>query len=148
MAKFTFNIDPDFVKSLGRMADVEEYAPKMIDEAIPILEKNFKAEALKHRDTGDMVQSIKSTKAGKSKYGGYYAVTRPTGYASRGWKYSRTKKNAGKQEKLLNMEKLVYLEYGTSDQPATPILTKAINDSEKPVMEKMQEVFNREVGLK
>lgn len=148
MARFTFNIDSEFVKSLGRMADVDEYAPKMIDEAMPILEHNFKTEAMKHKDTGEMVQSIKSTKAGQSKYGGYYAVTRPTGNASRGWKYSRTKKNAGKQEQLRNMEKLVYLEYGTSDQPATPILTKAINDSEQQVMDKMQEVFNREVGLK
>ena len=39
MANFTFSIDADFVKSLGRMADVDEYAPIMIDESMPILEK-------------------------------------------------------------------------------------------------------------
>lgn len=145
MAKFSFNIPDDFIKQLGRLQDIDEIAPMMIDEAIPILERNVKAEASKHRDTGDMVESIKSTKAGKSQYGGYYAVTRPTGYASRGWKYAKTKKNAGQKEKVRNMEKLIYLEYGTSDQPATPILTKAIKDSEDAVLEKMQEVFNREV---
>ena len=93
-----------------------------------------------------MVDSIKSTKAGKTRYGGYFAISRPTGYARTGWKYARTKKNAGTKERLRNMEKLVYLEYGTSKQPATPVLTKAIKDSEPKVLRKMQEVFNREVG--
>jgi HK97 gp10 family phage protein len=130
MGKFDFEIPTDFIKQLGKLADVDRIAPQMIDEAMPILEGNLKKEMAKHRRTGDMINSVRKTKAGKNKYG-YYAVVRPTGKDSKG---------------VRNMEKMVYLEYGTSDQPATPILTKAIKDSEKAVLDKMQEVFSREVG--
>lgn len=43
------------------------------------------------------------------------------------------------------MEKMVYMEYGARNSTAHPVLSKAINDSESAVLEKMQEVFNREV---
>ena len=132
MAKFNFDISDDFLKELGSMAEVDKYAPQMIEEALPILEQKVKQETAKHKKTGDMYKSIKKTKVSKSKYDGYYATVRPTGTDSKG---------------VRNMEKMVYLEYGTSDQPATPVLTKAVNDSEDEVLEKMQEVFNREVGM-
>lgn len=130
MGKFDFNIPDDFIKQLGRLADVDRIAPQMIDEAMPILEGNLKKELTKHKRTGDMINSVKKTKAGKNKYG-YYATVRPTGKDKKG---------------VRNMEKMVYLEYGTSKQPARPTITKAIKDSEKAVLNKMQEVFNREVG--
>lgn len=129
MSKLDFQISPEFIKQLGKLADVERIAPKMIDEAIPILEKNVKSEVGKHKRTGDMVNSVKHTKAGKNKYG-YYACVRPTGKDRKG---------------VRNMEKLVYAEHGTSKQSPTPMLTKAIKDSEAPVTDKMQEVFKREV---
>ncbi len=97
---------------------LKKLAPKMIDESMPILEKNLKKELAKHRRTGDMLNSVKKTKAGKNKYG-HYAVVRPTGTDSKG---------------VRNMEKLAHAEYGTSKQSPTPILTKAIEDSEKSVI--------------
>jgi HK97 gp10 family phage protein len=129
MGKFDFQIDPAFLKQLGRLADVERVAPKMIDEAMPILAENVKKELSKHKRTGDMVGSVKKTKANKNKYG-YYAVVRPTGKDRHG---------------VRNMEKLAHAEYGTSKQQPTPILTKAIKDSEPAVLKKMQETFEREV---
>lgn len=133
MGKFDFEISPDFIKQLGRLADVDRLAPKMIDEAIPILLDNVKSETAQHKQTGDMYKSIKPTKAKATKKGGYYASVRPTGEDSKG---------------VRNMEKMVYLEYGTKKQSATPVLTKALRDSENAVMKKMQEVFEREVGKK
>lgn len=130
MAKFDFEIPSDFIKQLGRLADVDRIAPQMIDEAIPILERNVKAEVGKHKRTGELANSVKKTKANKNKYG-YYASVRPTGTDKKG---------------VRNMEKMVYLEYGTSKQSPAPTLTKAIKDSEKAVLDKMQEVFSREVG--
>ena len=51
------------------------------------------------------------------------------------------------RDKLTNMEKAVYLEYGTSrGETPKPFITKVINDSEKEVLEKMQEVFNEAVS--
>lgn len=129
MGKFDFQIDPAFLKQLGRLADVDRVAPQMIDEAMPILEKNLKGELVKHKRTSDMLDSVKKTKAGKSRKGGYYAVVRPTGKDSKG---------------VRNMEKLAWLEYGAKKQPPTPILTKAIKDSKSAVESKMSEVFKRE----
>jgi HK97 gp10 family phage protein len=130
MAKFDFEVPTDFIKQLGKLADVDRIAPQMLDEALPILERNVKAEVSKHKVSGDLLKSIKMSKAKKNKYG-YYASVRPTGTDKKG---------------VRNMEKLVYLEYGTSKQASKPTLTKAIKDSEKAVLDKMQEVFNREVG--
>lgn len=130
MAKFDFKIDPAFLKQLGKLADVDRLAPKMIDESIPILLDNVKKEAARHKNTGDMQNSIKKTKAAKTKGGGYYAAVRPTGKDRKG---------------VRNMEKLAYAEFGTTKQAPTPMLTKAIKDSENPVTGKMQEVFEREV---
>jgi len=130
MGKFDFEIPTDFIKQLGKLADVDRIAPQMLDEALPILERNVKSEVSKHVVSGDLLKSIKMSKAKKNKYG-YYASVRPTGTDKKG---------------VRNMEKMVYLEYGTKKQPARPTLTKAIKDSETAVLDKMQEVFNREIG--
>lgn len=131
MGKFDFEVSASFLRQLGKMADIERVAPKMINEALPILEDSVKNELRKHKRTGDMVDSVKKTKAGQMKNGGYFGTVRPTGKDRKG---------------VRNMEKLAYLEYGTSKQPATPTLTKAIKDCEAAVLNKMQDVFNREVG--
>lgn len=131
MGKFDFQVSPDFLKQLGRLQDVDRVAPMMIDEAIPILETNVKKELSLHRVTGSMANSIKRSKAKATRNGGYIANVYPTGKDEKG---------------VRNMEKLVYLEYGTSKQAAVPTLTKAINDSESAALNKMQEVFNREMS--
>lgn len=137
MGKFDFEIDPGFIESLGKMADIDRLAPKMIDEAMPILTDNIKSGLSKH---GSLSGTIKAKKAGVSRGGGFYAFTGPTGTDEKG---------------VRNMEKAVYLEYGTSKergsgrkdrQPPRPWVHKAIGASEAQVLEKMQEVFNREVG--
>jgi hypothetical protein len=143
MGKFSFNISPEFIKQLGRLAEVEKYAPQMIDESMPILEKNLKSELSKHRRTGIMLDSVKKTKAGKTKNGGYFAQVRPTGTSTE--YIGDDGKRRQRKEPVRNMEILAHLEYGTKEQAPTPILTKAIKDSEAAVLDKMQEVFNREV---
>lgn len=132
VANFEFNIPSEWFKQLGRMEDIDKVAPQMINEAVPILEANIKSEMSKHRRTGDMVNSVKVYKAGKrNKNGNFYAFVGPSGKDRNG---------------IRNMSKLAYEEYGTKKQPPTPVLTKALKDSEKVVLEKMQEVFNREVS--
>jgi HK97 gp10 family phage protein len=126
MGKFDFEVSPELVKLLFRLGNVDEYAPKMIDGAMPILEANLKKELGKHKRTGEMLDSVKKTRARKMKNGGYFATVRPTGVDRKG---------------VRNMEKLAHAEYGTSKQAPTPILTKAINDSRGPVTAKMYEIF-------
>lgn len=111
--------------------DIDRIAPKMLTESAPILEQNLKARAAAHRKTGEMLKSIKTTKARRLRDNDGYSITvRPTGKDNRG---------------VRNMEKMVYMEYGTSKQNATPILTPTIRESQSAVEKKMQEVFDREV---
>lgn len=143
MAKFTFEVDPEFLRSLGRLADVDRVAPKMLDEAVPILEANVKVEVSKHKRTGNMYKSIKRTKAVRRKNGAYYVMVRPTGNAAT---YMDNQGKIHERAKPYpNMSILAHLEYGTSNMSPTPILTKAIENSRKAVYDKMQEVYNREV---
>lgn len=151
MGKFDFEVDPEFLRSLGRLADVDRIAPQMIDEAMPILEANVKKELAKHRRTGMMLSSVRKTKAGKSKRGGYYAAVRPTGTSK--IYMTESGKIKTRKEPVRNMEILAHLEYGLKKksgagwrQEPVPILTKAIEDSRNAVYDKMQEVFNREVS--
>lgn len=165
MGKFTFDISDDFVKQLGNLADVERIAPMMIQESLPIIQAKFKSVLSSHSDTGELVDSIKITKAGKTKnkYGKYFGLVAPTGYSKKQNGYLRKGKrgkvlrkngklagsekvDGGVRDKTRNMEKAIFLEYGTSKgQPARPFISKVINSTESQVLNKMQEVFNREV---
>lgn len=141
MAQFELTIPDDFLKSLGRLADVEKYAPQMIEESIPILQKSVQKELEKHKRTGMIVKSVKPTKVGY-KNGVFFAVVRPTGKSS---KYMGDDGKIYVRKKAVrNMEIVAHLEYGTDTQPATPIMKKAYKDAEPAVLKKMQEVFERE----
>ena len=130
MASFEYDIPGDLLnelKKLGSAAD--EIAIKMLNQSAPILMDRVTAELSNHKVSGDLVKSIKIIKAKKAKGGGYSAGVEPSGTDKKG---------------VRNVEKMIYLEYGTSRQPARPTLAKAINDSEQGVLAKMQEVFDRE----
>ena len=127
MAKFDIYGIDDLMKDLSQI-DVDRIAPQMLEESVPILEKAVKAEAAKHKDTGAMEESIKATGADINAKG-YYICVRPTGRDEKG---------------VRNMEKMIYMEYGTSKQKETPVLSPAVRNAEGPVLEKMQEVFNRD----
>ncbi|MDT4373005.1 HK97 gp10 family phage protein [Blautia coccoides] len=121
----------ELLQEMELLGDFDEIAPKMLEEAAPILEKEVVRQASTHWDSGDMVKSIKKTGASAGKTGGYYLAVRPTGKDKKG---------------VRNMEKMAYFEYGVKGRPAAPILTTAVNNAEPGVMKKMQEVFDREAG--
>lgn len=138
MAKFDFEMDPNFVRMLEQMANIDELAPKILEGAGPILKSHVVSEVDKHHEysqDNELVQSIEATKAFKNKYGWFLSV-RPKGKDKNG---------------VRNMEKMAHLEYGYYSrknkihiQPI-PILTKAINDAKGPVEKRMQEIFEKEV---
>ncbi len=129
MASFEINGLDDLMSQLNAL-DVERVGTKMLEEAAPILVDAMKSKANQYRRSGSMAESIKASKVKESK-DGRKIVVRPTGKDKKG---------------VRNMEKMVYHEYGTSKQTAVPILSPAVRASENKVMEKMQEVFDREVG--
>lgn len=130
MAGFSFEIPDSLTKELEKLANVDEIAPKMIEAGIPIVKDELVRRADAHRRTGAMSGSIKPTQP-KRTGSGHSAVVRPTGRDGRGTR---------------NMEKMMYMEYGTSHQPSTPIIAPTVAATESSVIEAMQEVFNKEVG--
>jgi len=129
MATFEFDYDK-FESQFADLDNFDEIAPKILEQTVPILTAAVKKECENHTRTRDMVNSVKQTKVTKRK-DGFGVVVRPTGKDSKG---------------VRNMEKMAHAEYGTSKQPATPILSKAIADSKSAVTEKMQELYNEVVG--
>lgn len=128
MANFSVQGLDDLMTGLDSL-EIDKIAPIMLEETVPILEKNVKNRAEIHKDTGEMITSIKPTKP-KRTGEGYSITVRPTGKDKKG---------------IRNMEKACYLEFGTSKQKADPIISPAVRESEDDVAEKMQEVFDREV---
>ena len=128
MANFQFDFD-ELEKQILGLDNFDEIAPKIIEASIPVLKKNVITECQKHRRTSSMVDSVKETKSTKGK-NGWFSVVRPTGKDKNG---------------VRNMEKMAHIEYGTSKQAPTPILSVAVDKSAKPIAEIMQEVYNREV---
>jgi len=143
LGKFDFEIDQNFVKKLLELSDPDEYVPQILDSAIPILEESVKSELSKHKRTSQLINSVKKTKASKSPNGGYFVCVIPTGKSDN---YIDGKGVLRKYKvPVRNMEILAHLEYGTSKQRPTPILTKAYKDSYNSVMAKMQEEFGKVV---
>ena len=110
----------------------DELAKGILMAGVPILKRAVVKHASFHRRTGEMVNSIRETSPKKNNIG-WYSVVRPTGKDSKG---------------MRNMEKMAYLEYGaaTHGQPSTPVIAPAVNESEKAVLEAMQEEFDRRTG--
>ena len=136
MAQFEIEGFDSLMKELETL-DIERIAPMMLKEAGPILEEAVKAKIRPHQETGDMYRSIKSTGASRSK------DVRSTGKST-----GRTHKIKGKRKvPVRNMDKLAWLEFGTSREPARPVLTSAVREAESAVISKMQEVFDREAGV-
>lgn len=106
----------DFLHSLTSM-DVGALTTEMIEAAEPVMVERVKKYANRHKASGDMIRSIKSTGV-KERRGGKYLVVRPTGRDHKG---------------VRNMEKLAYLEYGTANMPASPIITPAVKDAEQAI---------------
>lgn len=129
MGRFDVNVgDIDgLLKDLSAL-EFSKLAPKMLEEAAPIVRGNIEKRSAAHKESGDMAASIRAKKITRGT-AEYRVSVRPTGKDGKG---------------VRNMEKMCYLEYGTDRQGATPVMGPAVNESEGPVMEKMQEVFDRE----
>ena len=128
MPNFGFDFE-GLEKQFEQLENFEEIAVKILNECVPILEKNVIKECGAHKRTADMMNSVKKTKVTK-RQDGFGVVVRPTGKDRNG---------------VRNMEKMAHAEYGTSKQSSTPILSKAITDSQEEITNRMQEIYNREV---
>ena len=137
----------DFLKELLE-TDVDDIVAEALAEAAPQLVDDMKSMLRKdnHELSGELIESIKSTKPQKTKTDAWIVNIRPTGY-SRVNSYSVNGKNGTlRKYKVSNALKMIWIEYGVSGrQPARPFLTRLINQNREKTMKKMQEVYDRKV---
>lgn len=131
MAQFDFEFPSEFQKQLEKLSNIDEIAPKMINEALPSYQKAIKATLSVHNRTGDLQRSVSIRKAKKAKNGGYIGNVYFRGYDSKG---------------SPNNVKAAGLEYGNSRETAKPFLQSATNSCENEVINTMQEIYTKEVS--
>lgn len=157
MAGFEFKPPDDLIKQFGLLGEVEHVAKQMIDESLPILRKalqttverefsskgrevtyikyegSFGVKYGSYKQTGDLKRSLRISKAKSTRFGGFY------GYIH----------FAGKdKEGVSNALKAIIIQYGKKGQAARPFIERVVKYAEPEILDKMQEVFNREAGIK
>lgn len=130
MAGLNINSPDGLMRQLEQLAEVDAYAPRIIDAVLPTVAGAIRSGYGSHSVSGSLEGSVKVGKAKKNQYG-YFGAVSPSGTDEKG---------------VRNAEKAAYLEYGTSDQASTPVILPAVNSCESQVLETMQAEFDRMVG--
>lgn len=134
MASFVINGVDDLIHDIESLYNADEIAIKAVNEAAEIMDTELKKEiksATHKYGTGQLAASIHHVKPKKNDLGIFTAST------------ARGRDDKG----VRNHDKLYYLEYGTTRQNPAPVVARAVNKAEKAVLEKLQEVFDRETKL-
>ena len=148
---FEFKMPQGLIDDLRKCSEIDRIAPLMLKEAAPILKRHLvrNLNAVMKEPTGELVESLTETKPRKSKQNIWYLSITASGTATGMKKGERVEKTyvnkAGKEIKFSNYQKMLSLEYGDSRHKAKPFMQKTTNDSENEVINKMQEVYNKEV---
>lgn len=120
---------------------------KGLDELISALDTiQFDELAPKMLEAGskDVVSAMRSTTAGHVKSGSMHGGVKAGKVKQRGDSYELFVYPSGSDpEGTSNMEKACYMEYGTSHQPATPIVEPAAAMSEGAAINHMREKFEQ-----
>lgn len=150
MASLEVNFGEDFLRDLLEV-DSEKLCEEMLNESAPLLETSVKCELksrIQHERESELVDSIKATKAKKTKDGTAYIVNvTPKGYSK--VKVYIDKRTRGTEKKVRrynvsNALKAIWKEYGIPGKQApSPFLGAATRKAEKQVLAKMQEIYER-----
>lgn len=139
MAQLELDFDLSFLEKLGSQSQIEEVACKMIDEALPVVQKRV-APKYAALGQGHLANKLKIVNAKPAKGGGYIGTITLKG------KTGHTYGKDGKYE-LSNAGLAVFLEYGTAKNPAYHCIGSAVAEARAEAESKMQEVFKKEMGL-
>lgn len=151
MAKLEIDFNEDFFKALGKAADVDRLAPKLIDAALPILRNRVKTAY----GAFTVARDISIVKTKKANGGGYVGTVTPAGET--GHYYRKIPKNVKGPVKhdhyrypLSNGGLAVFLEFGVKAHgnfpalPAGGYMARAVAASQDDVQAKMQETYEKE----
>lgn len=146
MADFQLYFDENLFKEFEKLSNIDGVSEKMLKEASPIVVESMKSELKLHKQTSELVNSVKPTKPKRNKNGDNVVIVRPTGESMT--MIAESGKTYVRKKPVRNMEKLASLEFGNSHgQKPTPIIEKVIKGTENAVLDKMAEGYNKEVEL-
>ena len=129
----------DMIKRIESFANSDEIYINAINEGTEIMKNAIESKAQRHRHTGAMAKSLKTTKPKRNNQGDYAGRVKFTGsdgvaVSKSGNKFDRT-----------NWIKAFRIEYGTSKQKAQPFVRPAIQGCESNINNKMNQVFDKEL---
>lgn len=146
MADFQLYFDENLFKEFEKLSNIDGVSEKMLKEASPIVVESMKSELKLHKQTSELVNSVKPTKPKRNKNGDNVVIVRPTGKSTT--MIAESGKTYVRKKPVRNMEKLASLEFGNSHgQKPTSVIEKAVKSTENAVLDKMTEVYNKEVEL-
>ncbi len=146
MADFRLDFDDSIFDGLEKLANTDKIAEKMLKEASSIVANSMKSELNLHKQTAELVNSVKPTNPKRNTSGDNVVIVRPTGKSET--MIAESGKIYVRKNVVRNMEKLASLEFGNSKgQKPTPIIEKAVKSTENAVLDKMTEIYNREAEL-
>lgn len=111
MALLNFEVSDDFLRRWTAMQNIEQWHVKVLEIGADIFARNLRQNLMQHYREGDLARAIKVQKPKRGK-DGYYSI-------------SVYDKNAPSTNGTRNALKLAELEYGNSDQKATPVVAPA-----------------------
>lgn len=126
MSRFEVSGFDDLMSDLESISRAE-IAEAMLKSGEKVLKPRVENAAAAYKESGDMAGSIKSTGVKKNE-SGHYLVVRPTGKDHKG---------------VRNMDKMAYLEFGTSKQSPKFVLSRAVKSSEAEVLKAMEQAFEK-----
>ena len=149
MALFEVDFPEDFLSDLLD-TEFSEIAEEALSEASPMLVDSMKkycTGVIQHDGDSELVNSFKSNKPKRTKTDAWIVNVDPKGYSST--KMYTAKGRKKRKYPVSNALKAIWKEYGIPGrQPPRPFIASACNSVRGSVMAKMQEVYNRKVGVK
>lgn len=132
---------PDaLINRLSRLGNrINDIAPKMLDAGSAPLERKIKANAERHKKSGELVKSIKRVKPKQDKNGVWKQRIEFKGYDK------KRKSTPSDPRGVPNARKALAIEYGNVNEPAKPFIRPAVIQTQNESTAAMQVVFNREV---
>ena len=137
---FEVNVPDDIFGELIRNAS-DETLKAIVDETSPELVKSMQQSIkgqIKHPGESNLVNSIKATKAKATKTDAIMSFVRPTGTDS-----TRSDTGGRRSKPIRNMEKAIYMNYGTAKEAARPWLESAVSKVDSAITKKLQEEFEK-----
>ena len=152
MALFDIEFPDNFMSELLD-SDFGEIAEEALNETAPMLEKSMKQECrrvIEHEGDSELVESFTCSKPKKTKTDAWIVNVYPKGYSqTKTYSAKYNGKKTSRTYKVSNALKCIWKEYGVQGrQPARPFITTACKSVENAVMNKIQEIYERKVGMK